>query len=85
MSIPRNMEKAPKIKAPISLGGKKLIPFNDVKKKGEWVLKRQEKKLVGSTPPEAGSLIPVGYIWARDFEMPGTPACGAEIPLVRQT
>lgn len=72
--------------------GKKLV--EDVKKWGEWVLE-EAKKEIGRFYPndvieqkgyfgESGEeYIPVGYIWARTIPCQN-PACGAEIPLMRQ-
>ena len=56
----------------------------DVKKWGNWVLEETKKEIGRFYPPEAGGSIPVGYIWARTLKCQN-PACGAEIPLVRQT
>lgn len=72
--------------------GEKLV--EDVKKWGEWVLE-EAKKEIGRFYPndvveqkgyfgESGEeYIPVGYIWARTIPCQN-PACGAEIPLMRQ-
>ncbi len=72
--------------------GKKLI--EDVRKWGKWVLE-EAKKEIGQFYPsdiverEIGlekskeEFIPVGYIWARTIPCQN-PACGAEIPLMRQ-
>jgi len=56
----------------------------DVKRWGEWVLEEARKEIGKFYPPEADGSIPVGYIWARTVKCQN-PACGAEIPLVRQT
>ncbi len=56
----------------------------DVKKWGNWVLEEAKKEIGRFYPPEAGGAIPVGYVWARTVKCQN-PACGAEIPLVRQT
>lgn len=55
----------------------------DVERWGNWVLE-EAKKEIGKfyTPDEDGS-IPVGYIWARTIPCQN-PACGTEIPLMRQ-
>ncbi len=61
---------------------KEINPLlEDVKKWGEWVLD-EAKREIGKFYPEDGS-IPVGYIWARTIPCQN-PACGAEIPLMRQ-
>jgi len=58
--------------------------LEDVKKWGEWVLEEAKKEIGEFYPQEPDGSIPVGYIWARTVECQN-PACGAEIPLVRQT
>jgi adenine-specific DNA methylase len=67
-----------------------------VKRWGDWVLEEARKELAKFYPPDpplpspaggrgAGGegAIPVGYIWARTIPCQN-PACGAEIPLMRQ-
>ncbi len=54
-----------------------------VKKWGDWVLEEARKELGRFYPPDADGSIPVGYIWARTIPCQN-PACGAEIPLMRQ-
>jgi len=51
---------------------------------GNWVLEEAKKELARFYPPDPDGSIPVGYIWARTVRCKN-PACGAEIPLVRQT
>jgi len=66
-------------------GGEEVNPLvEDVRKWGEWVLEEARKEIGKFYPPEDDGSIPVGYIWARTAKC-GNPACGAEIPLVRQT
>ncbi|WP_048151385.1 DUF1156 domain-containing protein [Palaeococcus ferrophilus] len=55
----------------------------DVKKWGEWVLEEARKELERFYPKDDDGYIPVGYIWARTIKCQN-PACGAEIPLMRQ-
>jgi len=68
---------------------------DDVQKWGEWVLARARKEIghlyenpvpetseVSETSEVCGPTI-VGYLWARTVICPN-PACGAEMPLVRQ-
>lgn len=57
--------------------------LEDVKKWGEWVLKEAEKEIGRFYPKDPEGSIPVGYIWARTIPCQN-PACGAEIPLMRQ-
>ncbi len=65
-----------------------------VKKWGDWVLEEARKELTPFYPPDpppspsqgegrGEGPIPVGYIWARTIPCQN-PACGAEIPLMRQ-
>jgi putative DNA methylase len=51
---------------------------------GAWVLEEARKELEQFYPKDADGSIPVGYIWARTL-LCQNPACGAEIPLMRQT
>jgi len=62
--------------------GKALL--SEVKKWGEWVLEEARKELSCFYPPDEDGSVPVGYIWARTLPCQN-PACGAEIPLMRQT
>jgi len=62
--------------------GKALLA--EVEKWGEWVLEEARKELARFYPPDEDGSIPVGYIWARTIPCQN-PACGAEIPLMRQT
>lgn len=55
-----------------------------VKAWGEWVLEEARRELERFYPPDKDGSIPVGYIWARTLPCQN-PACGAEIPLMRQT
>lgn len=74
--------------------GERLV--KDVEKWGKWVLEEARKEIGQFYPeegePSQGSLVeekkkgawvPVGYIWARTMQCQN-PACGAEIPLMRQ-
>ncbi|WP_010477372.1 DUF1156 domain-containing protein [Thermococcus zilligii] len=63
--------------------GKDYDLLRDVKKWGEWVLQEAKKELERFYPKEEDGHIPVGYIWARTITCQN-PACGAEIPLMRQ-
>lgn len=51
---------------------------------GDWVLEEARKELEGFYPKDPDGSIPVGTIWARTLPCQN-PACGAEIPLMRQT
>jgi len=64
---------------------KEINPLlEDVKKWGNWVLEEARKEIGKFYPQENDGSIPVGYLWARTVKCQN-PACGAEIPLVRQT
>jgi len=66
-------------------GEKEINPLlEDVKKWGGWVLEEAKKEIGKYYPEEEDGSIPVGYIWARTIKC-SNPACGVEIPLVRQT
>ncbi|RMF32191.1 MAG: DUF1156 domain-containing protein, partial [Chloroflexi bacterium] len=54
-----------------------------VKYWGNWVLEEARKELAPFYPVDADGSIPVGYLWARTIPCQN-PACGAEIPLMRQ-
>ncbi len=55
-----------------------------VERWGAWVLEEARRELAQFYPPDPDGSIPVGYIWARTLPCQN-PACGAEIPLLRQT
>jgi adenine-specific DNA methylase len=55
-----------------------------VKAWGRQVLEEARRELARFYPPDPDGSVPVGYIWARTLPCQN-PACGAEIPLMRQT
>lgn len=57
--------------------------LNAVRYWGKWVLEEARKELAEFYPPDPDGSIPVGYIWARTIPCQN-PACGKDIPLVRQ-
>jgi len=57
--------------------------LEDVRKWGDWVLNEAKQEIGRFYPPEPDGSVPVGYIWARTIPCQN-PACGAEIPLMRQ-
>ncbi len=68
-------------------GGKPYVVQNplaeDVRRWGEWVLEETRKEIGHLYEDPEGHTI-VGYIWARTAKCPN-PACGAEMPMLRQT
>jgi adenine-specific DNA methylase len=58
--------------------------LDDVRRWGDWVLQEATKEIGRFYPADPDGSIPVGYIWARTVNCQN-PACGAEIPLMRQT
>ncbi|MGB9792624.1 MAG: DUF1156 domain-containing protein, partial [Thermacetogeniaceae bacterium] len=74
-----------KERTPIGEVEREVNPLlEDVKRWGEWVLEEARKEIGRFYPPDPDGSIPVGYIWARTVRCQN-PACGAEIPLMRQT
>ena len=57
--------------------------LEDVKKWGHWVLEEARNEISRFYPKDEDNSIPVAYIWARTIPCQN-PACGAEIPLMRQ-
>lgn len=57
--------------------------LNAVRYWGAWVLEEARQELAPFYPPDPDGSIPVGYIWARTLPCQN-PACGVEIPLMRQ-
>ncbi len=54
-----------------------------VQRWGNWVLEEARKELERFYPKDPDGSVPVGYLWARTLPCQN-PACGAEIPLLRQ-
>lgn len=74
-----------KIKTPMGEMEQEVKPLlEDVKRWGEWALEEARKEVGCFYPADPDGSIPVGYIWARTVKCQN-PACGAEIPLMRQT
>ncbi len=74
-----------KEKTPLGEVEREVNPLlEDVKRWGEWVLEEARKEMGCFYPSDPDGSIPVGYIWARTVKC-NNPACGAEIPLLRQT
>jgi len=74
-----------KEKTPVGEAEREVNPLlEDVKRWGNWVLEEAKKEIGRFYPFDPDGSIPVGYIWARTVKC-HNPACGAEIPLMRQT
>ncbi|MBC7325495.1 MAG: DUF1156 domain-containing protein, partial [Moorella sp. (in: Bacteria)] len=74
-----------KVQTPVGEVEQEVNPLlEDVKRWGEWVLVEARKEVGRFYPADPDGSIPVGYIWARTIKCQN-PACGAEIPLMRQT
>jgi adenine-specific DNA methylase len=85
LEYPQKYGQPKKIKSGNLMGETEINPLlEDVKKWGEWVLESARKEIGRFYPQENDGSIPVGYLWARTIKCQN-PACGAEIPLVRQT
>jgi len=87
LEYPQKYGKLKEIDAKNKLGfeeKKKVNPLlEDVRKWGNWVLEEAKKEIGRFYPTDEDGSIPVGYIWARTIPCQN-PACGAEIPLMRQ-
>ncbi|MBC7256156.1 MAG: DUF1156 domain-containing protein, partial [Chloroflexi bacterium] len=85
LEYPQRYGQTVRVKAPSHLMGyREVNPLLEaVKTWGEWVLREARRELERFYPPDPDGSIPVGYIWARTLPCQN-PACGAEIPLMRQ-
>ena len=80
--LPPRLEKHPLSKAAGERTDNPLL--RAVSAWGKWVLEEARKELERFYPKDPNGSIPVGYIWARTLPCKN-PACGVEIPLMRQT
>ncbi|MCX7832014.1 MAG: DUF1156 domain-containing protein, partial [Actinobacteria bacterium] len=66
--------------------GKKLV--DEVERWGKWVIEKAKEEIGDLYKPiynpRYGTLTPVAYLWTRTVRCKN-PACGATVPLVRQT
>ena len=86
LEYPQKYGKPKKIKASeglIEIEKEINTLLEDVKGWGNWVLEDAKEEIGKFYPKEKDGSIPVGYIWARTIPCQN-PACGAEIPLMRQ-
>jgi len=85
LEYPQKYGKPKKVKGDDWTQAEKTVNplVEDVRKWGDWVLNEAKKEIGRFYPPEPDGSVPVGYIWARTIPCQN-PACGAEIPLMRQ-
>lgn len=87
LEYPRRYGRPKKVEETTPMGNKVERWVNplleDVKRWGSWVLEEARKEIGRFYPNDPDGSIPVGYIWARTVRCQN-PACGAEIPLMRQ-
>ncbi len=85
LEYPQKYGRTENLPENLNLGSKtsKNPLLDDVEKWGNWVLEEARKEIGRFYPPDEDGSIPVGYIWARTIPCQN-PACGAEIPLMRQ-
>ncbi|MCL0077447.1 DUF1156 domain-containing protein, partial [Dehalococcoidia bacterium] len=85
LEYPQKYGKPKKVKADDWTGAEKIVNplLEDVRKWVNWVLEEAKKEIGKFYPPDEDGSIPVGYIWARTIPC-RNPACGAQIPLMRQ-
>jgi putative DNA methylase len=85
LEYPQKYGKAKNVKGNDWTGVEKTINplLEDVKMWGNWVLEEAKKEIGRFYPLEQDGSIPVAYIWARTIPCQN-PACGADIPLMRQ-
>ncbi|MGH7799463.1 MAG: DUF1156 domain-containing protein [Thermodesulfobacteriota bacterium] len=85
LEYPQKYGQPKKIKTGDLAREKEINPLlEDVKRWSNWVLEEAKKDIGKFYPSDPDGSIPVGYIWARTVKC-NNPACGAGIPLVRQT
>lgn len=85
LEYPQKYGKPIKTKADNLEGEVEINPLlEDVRRWSSWVLEEARRELGQFFPLDPDGSIPVGYIWARTVRCQN-PACGVEIPLMRQT
>lgn len=90
LEYPQKYGKPTIIKVKANYFGQEMIEeqtvnplLEDVKKWENWVLEEAKREIGQFYPPDPDGSVPVGYLWARTIPCQN-PACGAEIPLMRQ-
>ncbi len=85
LEYPQKFGQLVRVPAPGTLTGYQEVNplLEEVKRWGNWVLGEARKELEQFYPKDPDGSIPVGYIWARTLPCQN-PACGTEIPLMRQ-
>ncbi len=87
LEFPQKFGRPKKVKVKNSMGLEQEVEISplveDVKRWGEWVLESAKEEIGKFYPEDEDGSVPVGYIWARTVPCQN-PACGAQIPLMRQ-
>ena len=85
--FPQKFGRPKKVKVKNSMGLEQEVEISplveDVKRWGEWILESAREETGRFYPEDEDGSVPVGYIWARTVPCQN-PACGAQIPLMRQ-
>ncbi len=85
--FPQKFGKPKKVKVKNGMGLEQEVEISplveDVKRWGEWILESAKEEIGRFYPEDEDGSVPVGYIWARTVPCQN-PACGAQIPLMRQ-
>ena len=85
--FPQKFGKPKKVKVKNGMGLEQEVEISplieDVKRWGEWILESAREEIGKFYPEDENGYVPVGYIWARTIPCQN-PACGAQIPLMRQ-
>ncbi len=85
--FPQKFGRPKKVKVKNSMGLEQEVEISplveDVKRWGEWILESAREEIGRFYPEDEDGSVPVGYIWARTVPCQN-PACGAQIPLIRQ-
>ncbi len=87
LEFPWKFGRPKKVKVKDSMGLEQEVEISplveDVKRWGEWILQSAKEEIGRFYPEDEDGSVPVGYLWARTIPCQN-PACGAEIPLMRQ-
>lgn len=83
LEYPQKYGRPSDAKKEILTGTQKNPLLDAVKKWGDWLLEETKAEIGRFYPEDPDGSVPVGYIWARTIPCQN-PACGEEIPLMRQ-